>query len=52
MKRDLSADKNGGVTLLGGNGVGVKSDGSRSAEAVAHTLRQTFKLSKQGMNTF
>jgi fatty acid/phospholipid biosynthesis enzyme len=45
MKRDLTADKYGGAPLLDLNSVVVRSHGSSSAEAVAHALRLTFKLS-------
>jgi glycerol-3-phosphate acyltransferase PlsX len=45
MKRYLTADRYGGAPLLGLNGVVVKSHGSSSAEAVAHALRLTFRLS-------
>ncbi|MDR3144340.1 MAG: phosphate acyltransferase PlsX [Puniceicoccales bacterium] len=52
MKRDLTADKYGGAPLLGLNGTVVKSHGSSSAEAVAHALRLTFRLSKISSKNF
>jgi glycerol-3-phosphate acyltransferase PlsX len=52
MKRDLTADKYGGAPLLGLNGIVVKSHGSSSAEAVAHALRLTFKLSQMSNEHF
>jgi glycerol-3-phosphate acyltransferase PlsX len=52
MKRDLSADRYGGAPLLGLNGTVVKSHGSSSAEAVAHALRLTFRLSKISSGKF